>query len=272
LLWNYRSFLLLIAVGVTLLIIGRNLLPDRAEPNSPVPPVLFLHPVDPGVSVDTLDYTAWTNLSPHHIEISVTGTVPPSSKSPLVELLVTGMKISHPSQTTATAVRNGGDFILNLLKNHSGSTWGSAQVAFDVGDRAFGYESHGEQAVVGVPGVEYGDERNVGSGPVLNASYFIPSASRYDWSAFPPTQESTGAPGVTYLTWAERPVNRSIPGRIAFGIDHNQQRVDDRNTFIAGALIGLAGAGLIAALQELLHTPVIRRRKRGEPDTTATTP
>lgn len=221
--------------------------------------------------MDGLEYTAWTNLSPRRIEISVSGTVSPSSKSPLVELWVSGMKISHPSQPTATAIRNGGDFVLNLLKDNPGGTAGSADVSFNVSDTGFGYQSTGVQAVVALPGVEYGDEYSTGSGPVLNASYWISSAGGYDWSAFPPTAQNA-IPGLDFLTWTEKPVERSVPGRIAFGIDHNQQSVDDRNTFVAGALVGLAGAALIAAFQELLHTPLVRRRERGEPSATEAAP
>jgi hypothetical protein len=261
--WHYRSFLLFISVGVTLLIVGRNLLPTGADPTSPVPPVLDVRPLDPDVSVDTVDYTAWTNLSPRRVEIDVSGTIGPHSKSSLVELYVSGMKISHPSQRSVTAAANGGDFVLNL-KDAPGSTTGSAQVSFYAGDRAFGYSASGVQAVVALPGIEYGDEHSIGSGPVLTASYWIASANGYDWSAFPPTEESPGPGGSDYLLWTEKPTDRSVPGRIAFGVDHNQQSVDDRNTFVAGALIGLGGAAVVAALQELLHTPFIRRRKRAE--------
>ena len=44
-----------------------------------------------------------------------------------------------------------------------------------------------------------------------------------------------------------------IPGRAAVGINHAEQTTDDNKTFVAGALIGLAGGALLSAVQEALH-------------------
>jgi hypothetical protein len=42
------------------------------------------------------------------------------------------------------------------------------------------------------------------------------------------------------------------PGTAAFGIDHARQASDTTWTFIAGALLGLGGGALLAAIQDAL--------------------
>lgn len=127
---------------------------------------------------------------------------------------------------------------------------GGATLSFDVIGQAWGYGGNGEEASVALPSLYY---RGGGPGPMLSTNFDLSGAARYDWSSFPPIDTYAG------IRWVQTVTGGVIPSRIAVGIDHADQSSDDRNTFIAGALIGLAGAALIAALQEGLYAP--RRRE-----------
>jgi hypothetical protein len=76
----------------------------------------------------------------------------------------------------------------------------------------------------------------------------------YDWSSDPPaTLSNSGA------AWTEAALPGRIydcgerAGRVASGINHTAQANDDTKTFIAGALLGLAGGALLSAVQDALH-------------------
>lgn len=84
--------------------------------------------------------------------------------------------------------------------------------------------------------------------PTLETHYDVPSAASYDWSSVP-YQHVTA----TSITWAEQLAGGSASGRVAVGINAGNQSWNDTRTFLAGALIGLAGGALIAAVQERLH-------------------
>lgn len=85
--------------------------------------------------------------------------------------------------------------------------------------------------------------------PTLETRYDIASAASYDWSSLP-YQHVTGS----MITWGEQVLSGATPGRVAVGLDPASQSRDDARTFIAGALIGLAGGALLAGIQELLHS------------------
>jgi hypothetical protein len=80
------------------------------------------------------------------------------------------------------------------------------------------------------------------------AQYNISSASSYDWSAFPTLFANS-----TYAMWDEQVPASMADGKAAIGVDHANQAKDANMTFIAGALLGLAGAAFLVAIQETLH-------------------
>jgi hypothetical protein len=83
----------------------------------------------------------------------------------------------------------------------------------------------------------------------LNVTYSgIPAPEKYDWSSFPPSVETS-----SYSEWTEEIVGGYQSPRIAVGIDHGAQNHEATDTFLAGAIVGLAGAALIGSLQEALH-------------------
>jgi hypothetical protein len=118
-------------------------------------------------------------------------------------------------------------------------------VTFLIRAHDFGYVSDGINASAAIPAVTY-----LGQGsPLLETAYYDATAvTSYDWSALQPEFEN----GTTAL-WDEPLVSGATQGRIAVGIDHANETKDNDKTFIAGALIGLAGGALLSAVQEALH-------------------
>lgn len=82
----------------------------------------------------------------------------------------------------------------------------------------------------------------------LLAGYEIPSATSYDWSSFQPQSFTKG-----FTVWAENFSVGDTQSRVAVGINHGEQTRDDFMIFLAGAVIALGGAAILAASQEALH-------------------
>jgi hypothetical protein len=128
-----------------------------------------------------------------------------------------------------------------------------AQDTFLVNARSFAVSFGGGIAYAAVPEVllTLPGGGPVGRGPesvVLGIRVRIPNAAAYDWSSFP-TRELTASTAV----WEESLNLGDNAGRIAVGINHAQQSTDDNLTFIAGALIGIAGSALLTSGQEFFH-------------------
>lgn len=109
-----------------------------------------------------------------------------------------------------------------------------------------GVTSNGVTAAAAIPGIYL-------TGPVddtvgLYTSYSLPSASSYDWSSYPTDTVSNST-----AEWEETLGPGNTAGRAVVGINHVAQTDDDTRTFIAGALLGLAGAAILAAVIEALH-------------------
>lgn len=121
---------------------------------------------------------------------------------------------------------------------------GEATADFYVKARSFGVASNGVNASAAIPEVLY-----QGPGkPIFVVGYHIPSAASYDWSSFPTAGVSNNV-----ATWQEDLVGPDTPGRAAIGINPAGQASHDRLTFFAGALLGIAGGAIVAAVQEALH-------------------
>lgn len=137
---------------------------------------------------------------------------------------------------------------LNFKTVTSGVTkpTGDALVNFFVRAHGFGYSFNTITALAAIPQIFY---TGPGAAPTLTTTYDnAPTASSYDWSDFPPeASNSIGA------VWDEPVVSGATQGRVAVGINHANQAKENNETFIAGALLGLAGGALVAAVQEALH-------------------
>jgi hypothetical protein len=120
-------------------------------------------------------------------------------------------------------------------------------VKFLVKARHFNINVNGVAAAASIPEITYKGPNKVGA--VLFASYSIPSAYSYDWSSsFPSANTYIGK-----ATFQERLQPGDNIATAAFGINHAAQSSDNTKIFIAGILLGLAGAAIIAAFQEARH-------------------
>lgn len=110
---------------------------------------------------------------------------------------------------------------------------------------SFGYAANDLQESVAMPQIEFDSNVNCELAVVYQG---LPDPQKFDWSAFPTDELTSG-----YASWIEQVTNGVEPGRVAVGIDHAAQSRNNLATFLAGALVGLAGAALIGAVQESLH-------------------
>lgn len=121
---------------------------------------------------------------------------------------------------------------------------GKATADFFVKAHNFGVAYDGVAAAAAIPDVNY---QGPGT-PLFLIAYNIPSAASYDWSSFAPAAVNNQV-----ATWQEDLTSGETAGRAAFGINPAGQASHDNKTFIAGALVGLAGAAILSAIQEALH-------------------
>jgi hypothetical protein len=255
---NLRAVSLFAVIGVALGIVAWTLLPMRVQPSPPVPPTLFLHPIGSNIKIFTVHYFVSGTGRIRHVKVFIEGR-PLRGKDSSPALLFITPKVATANLSPAGGSLGRGGFYFSFTRRTIFS------VSFDVINQPFGYVEDGLQAAVAIPALTY--DSPVGA-PTLLASFDVPDAGQYDWSADPPNEISDA------IYWRQTAFGGTLPSRIAIGIDHAEQSTDDRDTFIAGALIGLAGAALIAALQEALHTQLTRQRKRGNDsnDDTSTKP
>lgn len=92
--------------------------------------------------------------------------------------------------------------------------------------------------------------------PIMIIGFHVPAPASYDWSSFPSSFPSSFSPsrGGPTIAWAEPLVGGETPGRVINGTNHARQRTDANMTFLAGALIGVAGAALLISVQEAMHS------------------
>lgn len=124
-----------------------------------------------------------------------------------------------------------------------GTGW-AATADFFVKAGHFGETFDGVNAYAAIPDITY---RGPGK-PYLEAAYHIPSAASYDWSSVP-TEEV----GRSVAVWEEPIPPGETAALVAVGINHAAQTEDENKTFIAGALVALAGAAILTAVIEAVH-------------------
>ncbi len=136
------------------------------------------------------------------------------------------------------------------------------QETFTVKDRRISATSNGESAIAELPAVLGGGSSGT-SPPEVIVRYYIPNANTYDWSPPPVSVDrySVTVPEQLSTTYSAEAVEVT-------GTSHQAQTQDNRNTFIAGILLGVAGAAAIAAVQEGLHMVFDNRDDGGRPKPT----
>jgi len=116
-----------------------------------------------------------------------------------------------------------------------------------VRDPLLGFTSNGESAIAELPLVHV-----LGSGASgLNVTYEAPGADSYDWS-IPPNPYGP-INGVSYYEPLAGNSYLAASNMEITGTNYRAQANDNRNTFISGILLGVAGGAVIAAVQDGLH-------------------
>jgi hypothetical protein len=140
---------------------------------------------------------------------------------------------------------------VTLHKNPTGG-YTTGYYNFVVSNAHFGFSSNGESAIAALPTV-------LGQGPAtadetLFVTYQVQDAAAYDWSV-PPFSLTAGEVGWSEpLTVSSSSALTAVaqPSEIT-GINYAAEARDNRDTFISGILLGVAGAAAIAAAQEGMH-------------------
>ncbi len=254
-----RSPLKKILVPVALAVIGLALLlgafllyPSQTQPPTPSYATLDLYTTFP---ISDIDYTVnqvSSSIAEMKIEVVLPTPRPPASAH-AAQLLIAPPFGTHfstcPSRYCyAVSTENLEIWHVSLgFKTVRGLTGSSGEAFLDlfVKARSLGETFNGVTADAAIPQVFCNDC----VGTTLETQYNIPSASSYDWSSFP-TQFANG----TYARWNESVTESGVTGgKAAVGVNHTNQANDDNKTFVAGALLGLAGGALLSAVQEALH-------------------
>ena len=274
LLWSARIPLVLIAIGILLIAIAFVLYP-RPETG-----IAF-----PGYPTVTI----YTNAAIYRVQYSVVQAAPATAVLQIAIEQQTGFATGSSGTPVTPTVRvtlplgfTFQDCPLYYCNNDPtiyGSTWYKtlsfrpawATASFRINASRFGVNSDGVDAFAAIPEVDY-QNRQYRSGlttPKLFARYQIPSAASYDWSSFP-TQSVTS----TAAQWEEGIAKSTTSGtygvtagRIAPGIDHSREALNQNLTFAAGALLGLGGGAIISAIPEAM-----RRDKRAKKQQQGPTP
>jgi len=245
---------ILAALGGVLFIVALILYPSPSE--SPTPSYVTIETTST-VSVGIIGYQV-SQVTPSIAKVVIEIILPTGVTYPPGEAPVLKLSLYLPPGTAFRTCPS--DFCTLLGGNYyqwaetldfssetpgGGTSSGEAIATFFVRAHSFGYGTDGINASAAIPQVFY---QGPGS-PALEVAYFnATSADSYDWSAFPAEEVNAN------LAFWDEPLTSGVaPGRVAVGIDHASETRANNETFIAGALIGLAGGALLSAVQEALH-------------------
>jgi len=124
---------------------------------------------------------------------------------------------------------------------------GYAFCAFFINRHNFSVNFDDINAYAAIPGVILHLKGSGSENPLMAVGFHIPAAASYDWSSFPSRERGSN------IDWIEPLVKGETPGRVIDGTNHARQKTDANLTFLAGALIGIAGAALLIGFQEAMH-------------------
>jgi hypothetical protein len=186
--------------------------------------------------------------------------------------LVMGIDITPPDGTTFVCTKpppkppakcTDSDWRIFATFDHNGD---SGIVSMPIKGGHFGIHYSGSEVAAVLPTVLLQDPGKNTGNPGLLASYYLPSAQRYDWAGDPPS-------GISEIraSWEEALTSSGFtPGRAYVGTD-DAAVVDSQNrALLTGVLAGVAGAALVAAIVEAVHAQdwnVVRAIRDGHPST-----
>jgi hypothetical protein len=198
-------------------------------------------------------------LSPGHGELTV-GVQLSSAPSQFFGTPDVTLRVSRPNSTAfqkcptlqcahilSSAELTHSSSLQRLLFSKNKST---ASIHLPISDSGRSYTYNGVTASAAIPQVFYTGPGN----PILETEYNIPSGLSYDWSVLPAGYSTSKG----YPWWDEQVTGNETPAVAPADVDHARQTRDNWLTFLAGALVGVAGGVLVAATQEAL-------RARGSP-------
>jgi hypothetical protein len=233
--------LVLFGLGVVLLVLAVVLYPSAAT-EVPGPAVVPILSVSSRVPIRSIGYQ-FIRSSSGTTTVQITMARDPTAPASRSRSVAVGL---GPFCGPPTVAAGGHD----VTFGHSRSALATTQ--FSIGVANLGMSFNGITASVAIPGICY-----TGPGaPVVEVIYPIPSAMSYDWSSFPTSAINNSDAAWTIATTSSvsgRQAVASTPGRVAVGINHARQASDNDKTFVAGALLGLAGGAILSAVQEALH-------------------
>jgi hypothetical protein len=132
--------------------------------------------------------------------------------------------------------------------DHNGN---SAVASFYLEARHIGLDYNGSEVSAPMPEVILINPEKTVETPDLMASYYLPSALRYDWAGYPPDAIYTSD---GRIQWDETlNPNGFTAGRSVVGTNHAAEDDNNYKALWAGVLAGVAGAAWVAAAIEFIH-------------------
>jgi len=233
-----KSFLapvILFLLGLLLFFLAFELYPRATEGPAPAFPHLYVFTRG---HVEKIDFMV-TQMGPKYTGIDVTVTLDPNFP---VNGTYVILGIDPPQGATRVGcVPTCG---LSGLQTLQFTTSEYVHSLVIVQASSLGINADSVTAKVAIPEVIY---QGAGTPPILFVWYHLNSVTNYDWSSYPTYSVSNSV-----TEWEEALVQGDTIGRTAVGINHAGQAERDTMTFIAGALVALAGGALLGAFQEVL--------------------
>jgi hypothetical protein len=236
-------------MAAVLAVITAALYPTTQESPTPVYAQLVVASLRP---VELIQYSVY-QVSPAIAKMDIlvqlpSGAAVPPAGTPVADLIISppiGISFTTcPPHVCESENNSISSWKTSLTFFQSTSGLATAFADFYVRARSYGETYNGVNAAAAVPEVTYS-----GSGtPVFQTQYQIPHASSYDWSSFP-----VQFANATFATWTQPMTGGQLAGRDAVGLDYANQSRDGYYTFLAGAILGLAGGAVLSAFQEALH-------------------
>jgi hypothetical protein len=242
---KYRSSLILGLLGLVVLPVGFVIYPSVAELPTPGYSQLVIHS---DTQIGFIQYGV-SQISDTSAEITVRIGLTPGAAdgtATLTLLLPFGATFINCAPPDCHGNTPAGDYWSKKLILKAGGDPLLAIPHIFVKTSNFGEISNGVTASAVIPEVTYNGPST--PEPALLAGYKILSGRSYDWSSFEPQSFTDG-----FVVWAEDFSAGDTQSRVAIGTNHDAQDDDDFMIFLAGAVVALAGAAILAAVQEALH-------------------